>query len=189
MFKTLESIIEALFRWLRSATQSHTKPNMYLLLQLGSQTSRFNYSRCFALNLGFLSHKPSSSDVERNSPMQLHSGFEDLKFEITQKCFFDIEIDDNKMGRIAYDSNSLYPAVTIPLCDAKIEGRLLGLGRHMLCCRGRHNMGSNEVFGLYGDTMPRTVWISWMGWMGDRNLACWTAKHYTFLDSFSNSLV
>lgn len=37
----------------------------------------------------------------------------DLKFEITQKCFFDIEIDDNKMGRI--------------------------------------------VFGLYGDTMPRTV--------------------------------
>lgn len=25
----------------------------------------------------------------------------DLKFEITQKCFFDVEIDDNKMGRIA----------------------------------------------------------------------------------------
>ena len=29
-------------------------------------------------------------------------------------------------------------------------------------------MGS-EVFGLYGDTMPRTVWISWDGWDGDRN--------------------
>ena len=44
--------------------------------------------------------------VEIYSLLQIHSEAcffvpKDLKFEITQKCFFDVEIDDNKMGRIA----------------------------------------------------------------------------------------
>lgn len=64
----------------------------------------------------------------------------DLKFEITQKCFFDVEIDDNKMGRIACNPEHL-------LRIAVHRDKLL-----------RHSPSScAEVFGLYGDVMPRTV--------------------------------
>lgn len=73
---------------------------------------RYAYDRFEPVSERFLLEGEKKKAVRRLRTRPFHTfsrnSSEELKFEITQKCFFDIEVDENFLGRIVGCSVHLF---------------------------------------------------------------------------------